>query len=599
MFAQNEINFIKEKVFSIVSFEYKGEISVAQGDGIVIKANKERAEFICKDLSQLARCFFLLALNISEGKENIEIIQKPKFERLGVMLSVQRTMKPEAVVKYMETMSALGFNYILLYMETAYEVEGYPFMGYMRGRYTKEDLKFIDDEGTKLGIEVIPCIQTFGHMSDYLRWGAATPVKDTASCLLADSEETYKFIEAMISTMRGIFRTNRIHIGFDETSGMGFGRYLLNHDYPDKEELFCLHLKKVKAICDKYGVQPLMWSDMPFRLGIDVANDEYDTRSVIAPEITEATSGIDMCFWDYYKYTYESYDNTIKRHYKYFCNSKTVFSGGVWVLDNFIMNMPHTLKATIPAMLACIDNGINDVNATIWGSAENTNLEQSLPGLAAFSEFCYLGKECTTDDIYRASEFATGLTRTYIEAISEFHLGLPNSFKLGARLVWCDVLYELMKYNIDYKDAYERLSKALDIIKAEKNDNEICPKVYAESLFEIAIIKSDILMNLRSAYKNGDKKFLDKVANEYIDALVPLYEKMSEIREKLWTMGTRTFGIEYIQIQDAGMIARLKFAKKLINQYLSGEIDRIMELEQEILDEGNLDWLGDDAHIFA
>ena len=131
MFTQNEISFIKEKVFSLVSFEYKGEISVAQGDGIVIKANKEKAEFICKDLSQLARCFFLLALNMAEGKENIEIIQKPKFERLGVMLSVQRTMKPEAVVKYMKTMSALGFNYILLYMETAYEVEGYPFMGYM------------------------------------------------------------------------------------------------------------------------------------------------------------------------------------------------------------------------------------------------------------------------------------------------------------------------------------------------------------------------------------------------------------------------------------------------------------------------------------
>ncbi len=596
MFSENSIAELKERIFDLVGFSGDVQIKTEHFDGVRVKLCDGVATLGHSTRAQLARALFLLAMNMNEGKTEVDICQIPKFKDLGVMLDMQTPLKVDFVIKYMETMAALGFTYIWLYMETSYEVKEYPFFGYMRGRYTAEELKRIDDEGTKLGLEVIPCIQTFGHLSDYLRWGAATPIKDSPECVLADCEETYEFIETLIKTVSGIFRSDKVHIGFDETRGMGLGRYLIDHDYPDRMELFCRHLVRVKEICSKYGLKPSMWSDMPFRLGGDGHTEEYDRKSVIPEIVSKATAGVDMVFWDYYCTEYEPYNKTLKRHLELFPDSEVVFAGGVWILDDHIMNMPHTLNASIPALEACIDNDIQNVNATIWGSAGNTSVEQSLPGLAVFSEYCYLGKECTKDDIYKVAEFATKLSRRFIEAISEFHLGHKHSLKLGSRLIWCDIMYELMRYNLDYVEAKERFIKALDIIESEEVPSDPVLKECAEVLFRTAIIKCDILKDLRSKYKSGDKKFLSKVANELIPKLLPMYERISELRVELWMRSTKPFGVEKLQFDYAGIIERLKFAQKRLNQYITGEIDIIEELEQVILDEGYVDWLGSNHH---
>jgi len=338
---------------------------------------------------------------------------------------------------------------------------------------------------------------------------------------------------------------------------------------------------------------------MPFRLGGDGHTDEYDEKSVIPPIVSEATAGVDMVFWDYYNREYDPYDKCLKRHLELFPDSEVVFAGGVWVLDNHIMNMPHTLNATIPAMQACIDNGIQNVNATIWGNASNTNMDQSIHGLAAFSEFCYRGRACTREDIFEVMEYLTKMSREFIEAISVFHLGYKNSLKLGSRLIWTDILYEKLRFKLDYMWAKDELNKALPVIREADVSVDPVFKEYCIKLFEAAVIKCDIFGGLRKAYKEGNKEFIARVCDEYIPKLIPLYERIGDIKAHLWLRTTTPFGVESIQIQYAGMLARLKFAKDRLTQYLNGEIGIVEELEQEILDEGYIDWLGDNAHIMV
>ena len=64
-------------------------------------------------------------------------------KRFGVMLDMSRNavMKPEQVKKFAKVISAFGYNMIELYTEDTYTVDGEPYFGYMRGRYTKEELK--------------------------------------------------------------------------------------------------------------------------------------------------------------------------------------------------------------------------------------------------------------------------------------------------------------------------------------------------------------------------------------------------------------------------------------------------------------------------
>ena len=114
-------------------------------------------------------------------------------------------MRVERVKEFIEKLAFYGADYAMLYTEDVYELEEYPHFGYARGRYTDSELMEIDAYASELGIEMIPCIQTLGHMEKYLSWKEAEPVKDTGSVLLVDAEETYKLIECMIKKMRKVF----------------------------------------------------------------------------------------------------------------------------------------------------------------------------------------------------------------------------------------------------------------------------------------------------------------------------------------------------------------------------------------------------------
>ncbi|MFR6640752.1 MAG: family 20 glycosylhydrolase [Christensenellales bacterium] len=86
----------------------------------------------------------------------------------------------------------------------------------MRGRYTTEELTELDAFGAKIGIELVPCIQTLAHLNQIFRWEEYAAINDNNDILLIDDERTYALIEKMIATMRKAFRSHKIHIGMDE-----------------------------------------------------------------------------------------------------------------------------------------------------------------------------------------------------------------------------------------------------------------------------------------------------------------------------------------------------------------------------------------------
>ena len=61
----------------------------------------------------------------------------------GVMLDCSRNavMKVEEIKNFAKILHDFGYNMIQLYTEDTYEIEEEPYFGYMRGRYTKQELK--------------------------------------------------------------------------------------------------------------------------------------------------------------------------------------------------------------------------------------------------------------------------------------------------------------------------------------------------------------------------------------------------------------------------------------------------------------------------
>jgi hypothetical protein len=164
------------------------------------------------------RALSLLAANMRQGVTKIGITERIKIEDCGVMFDCSRNAVPrvETLEDIFRKMACMGINTFMLYTEDMYEIDESPYFGYMRGRYSKTELKELDKYAADLGIELIPCIQTLGHLASALKWQYADGIKDRPDILLAGEPKTYEFIEAMLKTCRECFSTDRIHIGMDE-----------------------------------------------------------------------------------------------------------------------------------------------------------------------------------------------------------------------------------------------------------------------------------------------------------------------------------------------------------------------------------------------
>ena len=63
-----------------------------------------------------------------------------------------------------------------------------------------------------------------------------------------------------------------------------------------------------------------------------------------------------------------------------------------------------------------------------------------------------------------------------------------------------------------------------------------------------------------------------------------MLEKFYSAIQKQWNAENRSFGFEVLDIRLGGLIRRTKHCKERLVEYLSGETEKIEELEQPMLD---------------
>ena len=146
--------------------------------------------------------------------------------------------------KFITLLSEIGYNAVMLYTEDTYELPGYKFFGYMRGGFTKAQLKELDEFAEGIGVEIIPCVQMLAHLKTTIKWGELP--RDTDDILLVDDEGTYKYIEKVFETMSECFKTRRMHIGLDEADLLGRGRFLKTHEYESHLSILRRHIPNAK-----------------------------------------------------------------------------------------------------------------------------------------------------------------------------------------------------------------------------------------------------------------------------------------------------------------------------------------------------------------
>ena len=515
------------------------------------------------------------------------ITKMKNFKTLGVMLDMSRNaiMTVDSLRKYMLMLKKMRYNTLLLYCEDTYEVEGEPYFGYLRGRYTTEEMKEIDAYGQAIGMEVIPCIQTLSHLETTIRWNQFP--SDNPRTMMVGEERCYELIDRMFASLSSCFTTKKIHIGMDEAWGLGKGKYLEKNGYESMDIIMKKHLDRVCLIGAKYGLELLMWSDMFFA---ELTNHKYYCGKTEMPKESKDAlpSSVIPVYWDYYHTDEKSYDDMIYNHKQ--LTDNFWFAGSAYTSRGFLPNNNYSLRSMIPAINSCKRNRVDSFIVSMWGD-----------------NGCECSRYATLPVLFYVSEYSVGNTDEQV---------IKDKFEKKFGLSFDDyMLIDMANYVADkavnksyipvnpskyafYADTFngftdymvaeggnERYAALADQLHAVAKKSRKYGYIFdsAAKLCDVLAIKFELGVKLRQAYREGNRAELEKFAKTDYPELVRRVSAFAEAFEKQWMKENKPQGFDCHDIRLGGLLRRLRYCRKTLNAYLEGKIDRIPELDEDIL----------------
>lgn len=578
-----ELGFVLEPggiTISVSVQENAGQITVHR-DGNIAEVTVAREHQV-----------FRAATHLLQKEETSYTYTEPvMFDTFGMMLDGSQAnslLNLTACKRMLRLAAGMGYNMFMLYLEDCYDVEGEPYFGYMRPRYTQEELKTLDDYAWQLGIEMIPCIQTLGHLTDALKrsypYGSCREDQHT---LLVGEERTYELIENLLRAASAPFRSKRINIGMDEAWILGRGKYLSLHGYREKSDIMKEHVMRVWKITQKLGLQPIMWGDMFFRA--HSAGNEYISKNVVLPDSVrdEVPPGVIPVYWDYDN-NRETYLHMIGEFKK--LSEDFFYAGAASATQSYAPHHAMTVRSLSQAMPACKETGVRNAFVTVWGDNQReASVFVTLAGLQLFAEHGYTTGVPSHE--YCAARFRA-CTGVEMSAFMDFNAldevpgyhdpNLDPVSSLSRALMWQDVLLGILDKdlrNFDFSGHYRTLAEHFTVYAEEY------PK-YAD-LFQlnqnvaaVLEIKGNIGIQLADAYTRRDNRLLEQLTWENLSELRRRMEKLRRSHRSYFLAHHKPLGWEILDIRYGGALARLDTAVQRLEDYLGGKIAQIEELEE-------------------
>lgn len=508
------------------------------------------------------------------------------FQTLGVMVDCSRNgvLRPDTARFLMRRLALMGFDACMLYLEDTYEVDGEPYFGYMRGAYSFPELAALDAYADLLGLEMFACVETLAHLEQILQWPHFQRMQDVPGVLLVDDERANALLAGMIHAASAPFRSRRIHVGLDEASGLGNGRYKALHGVQDPFDVFLRHLDRLRGICQRLGLQPLMWSDMYFRMG-SKDNAYYDRASVIPPAvIARIPHDVGLVYWDYYHTDADFYEAWIDRHRA--LGVEPIFAGGVWTWNRLWAALPFSNTATGAAMTACRRKGVRQAFACLWGDdGAECDLMSALPGLQRFAEHAWADAidETRLRAHFRGScdaDYDAFVRASAIDTIPIGDDGSRGTSNVGKALLWEDPMLGILDASLDdatMPEQYAALAKALDLPAQRKSlDRRLA---FPAQVARVLSLKTDLHHTLGRAYRAANRGALRRVAAA-LPTLRREVDRLWRIHRALWLATCKPFGLEVLEARYGALRTRLETVQERLTDYLEGRIDALAELEK-------------------
>ena len=581
------INELKDQIGIEISDDGIELLAVQSGEGISIVKNGDKIALTYGKTNEFFRALSQIKYVIESGNE---VREKTFTSDLCFMADVSRNavLNMASVKRMIRYMALMGYDSFMLYTEDTFEVEGYPYFGHMRGRYSKEELREIDDYAFGFGIEVIPCIQTLAHLSVALRWSAMYSITDTPDILLVGNDETYEFIDAMLKTCKECFRSKKINIGMDEADMLGRGRYLRKNGYKNQHEIMLEHLNKVVKMCHDMDYHPMMWSDMFFRMV--VPNGGYYSEDVEIPQniVDLVPEGLTIIYWDYYKKTPEFFGHMVDCHFK-FEKNPIALAGGAWKWSGFAPDNRYSINITEMQMKVCREKGLGNIMVTCWGDdgAEAAQFS-ALGSVLYFAEAAY-AELPDGEKLERRSVECLGISYEDILSLDDVNRmpGIDHSVNMinpSKYLLYNDPLGGIFDAHLVEGvtgKAFGENAERLEALASHEIHGYLFDTM--AKLCRTLELKAELSVNIRNAYKANDREELERIADKVIPECIARLDTFIEAFRYQWYLENKTFVFANHETRLGGVRERLKSTAIRLGAYLDGSVENIEELEQPVL----------------
>jgi len=529
---------------------------------------------------------------ILAATEETEISESCAFEMLSLQLESSRNgvILPKNVKTFLRRAALMGINTLMLYLEDTYEVSGEPFFGYLRGRFTQAELKDFDDYAAAFGIEMVPCIQTLGHLKQALQWKIAfDDVTDTPDVMLVGEEKTYELLGRMIDAARAPFRSDKIHLGMDEAWDLGTGKYKKRFGDRSVFDIMNDHLARVVELCEERDLQPMIWSDMYFRIASET-HEYYDLDIKIPQEVIERIpEKVDLVYWDYYHTDQSFYETYIERHRE--MKKEPIVAPGAWNWNHFWTNIPYSLARVIPCVKACKAKNLRRLFITTWGDdGMECDIFSVLPVVQTIADLAYGDQP---DEEQTARNFAASSLADYhdYQLASQLDQHPPSKdpaleySNTSKWLMWDDPLIGLCEpfQEVDsYRKNYEQLAEKLEAVARKENPGAKRLEFPAQ-VARVLALKCDLRKNFVAAWRSKDRTALKNLIENEAKPLLREQRKLWKLHREMWLKTYKPFGLEVIELRYGGQIARVESLIDRIEDFIDGKIAEIPEFDSELL----------------
>ncbi len=239
----------------------------------------------------------------------------PDFPHRGVMLDVSRCKVPTLATLFhlIDLFASLKINQLQLYTEHTFEFVNHPLVWADASPLSAADMTEIRDYCADRFIELVPCMNSFGHFERWLRHpeyhryaecpdGFVHPFsgrKVAFGSTLKPNRQSLQLLAELYDEYLPLFSSAHFNIGGDEPWELGQGWSRSRCEKSGSTQVYIDFLARIRKLVEKRGRRMMFWSDIVLhqpeslqRLSTDVTalNWGYEARHPFRKECEQMAS---------------------------------------------------------------------------------------------------------------------------------------------------------------------------------------------------------------------------------------------------------------------------------------------------------------------